>query len=146
MYHQADHRLHQVYIREYMRGRPAPGQAGTIFKLRRDPRITPLGGVLRRLGLDEIPQLVNVLKGEMSLVGPRPALDYEIAHYNAQHRLRLLVKPGITGLWQIRGRDVVDFETMITMDLDYLKRQSLLLDVQILVLTVPVLLWTYLRH
>jgi lipopolysaccharide/colanic/teichoic acid biosynthesis glycosyltransferase len=82
----------------------------------------------------------------MSLVGPRPALDYEIAHYNAQHRLRLLVKPGITGLWQIRGRDVVDFETMITMDLDYLKRQSLLLDVQILVLTVPVLLWTYLRH
>ena len=100
-----------------------------------------MGKILRRLGLDELPQLINVLNGEMSLVGPRPPLDYEVAHYSDRHMKRMDVKPGITGLWQIRGRDVVDFASMVEMDLDYIRNMSLILDLKILVLTVPSLLW-----
>ena len=117
-----------------------------LFKLRHDPRITPVGGVLRRLGLDELPQLLNVIRGDMSLVGPRPPLAYEVEHYTRRHRRRLQVKPGITGLWQVQGRDVVDFETMIDMDLEYIERQSLPLDFGIVIATVPALLWAFITH
>jgi lipopolysaccharide/colanic/teichoic acid biosynthesis glycosyltransferase len=146
MHADVDSTPHQEYFKRYLKGEKAPGEDANLFKLRHDPRITPVGGFLRRLGLDEMPQLINVIRGEMSLVGPRPPLAYEVEHYSARHRERLRVKPGITGLWQVRGRDVVDFETMIDMDLEYIERQSLPLDVGIVIATVPALLWAFIRH
>ena len=145
MYHGAGVELHREYFRLYRQGIRAPGQPRPLYKLRRDPRITPLGGILRRLALDELPQLYNVLRGDMSVVGPRPPLRYEVEHYTQRDLLRLSVKPGITGLWQVRGRDVVDFDTMITLDLEYIHRQSLALDLWILLATLPALAWTYIR-
>ncbi|MBV9279806.1 MAG: sugar transferase [Chloroflexi bacterium] len=145
MYHGADPAPHQAYFEQYRRGMAAPEQGGAVYKLRRDSRITPLGGVLRRLALDEIPQLLNVLKGDMSLVGPRPPLQYEVEQYAERDRLRLAVKPGVTGLWQVKGRDVVDFATMIDLDLEYIRRQALFLDLGIVLVTVPALVWGYLR-
>jgi len=146
MYADVDSRPHQEYFKRYLKGETAPGEDAKLFKLRHDPRITPVGSVLRRLGLDELPQLLNVIRGHMSLVGPRPPLAYEVEHYSARHRRRLLIKPGITGLWQVRGRDVVDFETMIDMDLEYIERQSLSLDLGIVLATLPALLWAYIKH
>lgn len=142
----ADPSLHRQYFEQYQQGRPAPGQKGTVFKLQRDPRITPLGGPLRRLGLDELPQLINVIKGDMSLVGPRPPLAYEVESYSAHDRLRLSVKPGLTGLWQVKGRDMVTYASMIDLDLEYVERQSLRLDLAILLTTVPALVWSCIRH
>lgn len=141
MYVGADEHTHREYFQQYLRGASAPGESSNVYKLRSDPRITPVGGLLRRLGLDELPQMINVLRGEMSLVGPRPPLHYEVAHYTARHIARLAVKPGMTGLWQIQGRDVVDFESMIDMDLEYARRQSIWLDLKILFLTGPSVLW-----
>jgi len=146
MYHGADVEPHRAYFKLYRTGARAPGQARPIYKLRRDPRITPVGGTLRRLALDELPQLYNVLRGDMSLVGPRPPLLYEVEHYTARDLRRLSVKPGITGLWQVRGRDVVDFDTMINLDLEYIQRQSLALDLWVLLATMPALAWAYIRH
>jgi lipopolysaccharide/colanic/teichoic acid biosynthesis glycosyltransferase len=106
-----------------------------IFKIRRDPRITRFGGFLRRTSLDELPNLFNVLRGEMSLVGPRPPLPREVAHYEARHMQRLAATPGITGLWQIRGRSELAFEEMVALDLEYIDRWSLWLDAAILLQT-----------
>ncbi|HYM14366.1 MAG TPA: sugar transferase [Dehalococcoidia bacterium] len=106
-----------------------------IFKIRQDPRITPLGSILRRTSIDELPNLFNVLRGEMSLVGPRPPLEREVAHYDAKHMQRLAATPGITGLWQVSGRSEVGFEEMVEMDLDYIRRWSPWLDVYILLKT-----------
>ncbi|HEV3309100.1 MAG TPA: sugar transferase [Chloroflexota bacterium] len=142
----ADPASHREYFKRYLQGESAPGEARNVFKLRRDPRITPLGGILRRLGLDELPQLLNVLAGDMSLVGPRPPLEYEVAHYTPHHMGRLAVKPGITGLWQVRGRDAVDFDSMIDMDLEYVDTMSLWLDCKILIVTVPSLVWAFVSH
>jgi len=139
MYHGASHSPHEEYFKQYLKGSPAAVEAGAVYKLRRDPRITPVGGILRRLAIDELPQLLNVVKGDMSLVGPRPPLAYEVACYSHRHMLRLQVKPGATGLWQIRGRDIVDFETMIDMDLTYIANRSLWSDIGILLATVPTL-------
>ena len=146
MYHGAGVELHREYFRLYRQGVRAPGQPRPLYKLRRDPRITPLGSTLRRLALDELPQLYNVLRGDMSVVGPRPPLRYEVEHYTQRELLRLSVKPGITGLWQVRGRDVVDFDTMITLDLEYIQRQSLALDLWILLVTFPAVICAYIRH
>jgi lipopolysaccharide/colanic/teichoic acid biosynthesis glycosyltransferase len=146
MHADVDSTPHQEYFKRYLKGETAPGADANLFKLRHDPRITPVGGMLRRLGLDELPQLLNVIRGDMSLVGPRPPLAYEVEHYTPRHRKRLLIKPGITGLWQVRGRDVVDFETMIDMDLEYIERQSLPLDLGIVIATVPALLWAFIKH
>jgi lipopolysaccharide/colanic/teichoic acid biosynthesis glycosyltransferase len=146
MYHGACVELHREYFKLYRQGARAPGQPRPLYKLRRDPRITPLGGILRRLALDELPQLYNVLRGDMSVVGPRPPLRYEVEHYTQRDLLRLSVKPGITGLWQVRGRDVVDFDTMITLDLEYIQRQSLALDLWVVLATIPALVWAYIRH
>jgi len=146
MYHGAGAEPHREYFKLYRRGARAPGQARPIYKLRRDPRITPLGGTLRRLALDEVPQLYNVLRGDMSVVGPRPPLLYEVEHYSERDLRRLSVKPGITGLWQVRGRDVVDFDTMINLDLEYIQRQSLALDLWVLLATIPAVAWAYIKH
>ncbi len=109
---------------------------GLCLKVRKDPRITPVGRVLRRLSLDELPQILNVLAGDMSLVGPRPALPEEVAAYPAHAHRRLAVLPGITGLWQVSGRADIGFDGMIDLDLDYAQRASLALDLSILVRTV----------
>ena len=137
----ASEKMHQEYILRYMNGEPAAVDAGVAtFKLTQDLRITRVGGWLRRACLDELPQLINVLKGDMSLVGPRPPIPYEVALYREKHRQRLLVPPGLTGPWQINGRDHVTFEQMVDIDLDYIQRRSLLLDTRILLLTVPAVL------
>jgi lipopolysaccharide/colanic/teichoic acid biosynthesis glycosyltransferase len=107
------------------------------FKLDDDPRVTPLGAFLRRTSLDELPQLWNVLRGEMSLVGPRPAPPREVEGYDVWHRRRLSMKPGITGLWQVTARRDDDFERRALLDLDYIDRWSLWLDVKILARTIP---------
>ena len=110
---------------------------GPVFKAPGDPRVTPIGRFLRRSSLDELPQLLNVLKGEMSLVGPRPPIPQEVEHYEPWQRRRLAMKPGITCLWQISGRSDLDFATWMELDLAYIDHWSLWLDLKILVLTMP---------
>jgi exopolysaccharide biosynthesis polyprenyl glycosylphosphotransferase len=115
---------------------------GPLFKIRDDPRITPVGRFLRRTSLDEFPQLINVLKGEMSLVGPRPPLPYEVAKYEEWHKGRLAIKPGLTGLWQVRGRSNLSFDEGVLMDLYYIENWSLRLYFQILLRTIPAVLFS----
>lgn len=114
--------------------------SGHAFKLTDDPRISRIGRLLRRTSLDELPQLWNVVRGEMSLVGPRPPLPSEVASYDVWHRRRLSMKPGMTGLWQITDRRNPDFDRWVAIDLDYIDRWSLWLDVKILVRTLPAML------
>jgi exopolysaccharide biosynthesis polyprenyl glycosylphosphotransferase len=113
---------------------------GPMFKMREDPRITRVGRFLRRTSLDEIPQILNVLRGDMSFVGPRPPLPREIPGYDEMQRRRLMVKPGITGLWQVSGRSGLTFEEMLLLDVRYIQRRSLLLDIIIMFKTVPCVL------
>jgi lipopolysaccharide/colanic/teichoic acid biosynthesis glycosyltransferase len=110
------------------------------FKMTNDPRITPIGRFLRRTSLDELPQLWNVLKGEMSLVGPRPHPFDDVAGYDDWHRRRLSMKPGITGLWQIGARTEASFDRWVAKDLEYIDRWSLWLDLRVIIATVPALL------
>ncbi|WP_169948856.1 sugar transferase [Microbispora sp. H11081] len=105
---------------------------GVLFKVRRDPRVTPLGAMLRRYSIDELPQLINVLRGDMSLVGPRPPLPEEVARYGDDVRRRLVVRPGMTGLWQVNGRSDLSWEESVRLDLRYVENWSLMLDLQIL--------------
>jgi lipopolysaccharide/colanic/teichoic acid biosynthesis glycosyltransferase len=112
-----------------------------VFKLQNDPRVTSIGRFLRKTSLDELPQFINVLHGEMTLVGPRPPLSYELAHYKEWHRGRLVVKPGLTGLWQVSGRSTVPFDEMVMLDLYYIENWSLALDMKIIARTVPVMLF-----
>ena len=113
---------------------------GPMFKLRNDPRITWLGRILRKLSLDELPQLLNVLKGEMSLVGPRPLADEEMVGDDIWREIRLSVRPGMTGLWQIMGRDSGKFSDWITYDTEYVQKRSLFMDIKILFLTITTVL------
>ena len=139
----ADEALHRRRVTGLLRpeGRGLPWQAPA-----HDSRVTRLGRLMRLSAVDELPQLVNVLKGEMSLVGPRPALPYEAEHWSVWHQQRLLVRPGLTGLWQVAGRDpashqaAVDFDGMVRLDLDYIRRRSLALDLRILGMT-PAAVW-----
>jgi len=142
MYHKSDSEVHRQYVTAYIQGQAAAQAAdGTeMYKLVHDPRITPVGHWLRRTSLDELPQLWNVLRGEMSLVGPRPPLLYEVENYNSGHLLRLAVQPGITGLWQVSGRNSTTFEEMVALDLEDIRRASLVLDLSILVKTIPVVI------
>jgi lipopolysaccharide/colanic/teichoic acid biosynthesis glycosyltransferase len=112
-------------------------QAGVLFKIRRDPRVTPVGRLLRRYSLDELPQIWNALAGSMSLVGPRPPLRSEVDRYPGDlRRRRLLVKPGITGLWQVSGRSDLSWEETVRLDLQYVENWSVLLDTTVLWKTV----------
>jgi len=111
--------------------------SGPLFKIRNDPRRTRVGRILRRLSLDEIPQLINVLRGEMSLVGPRPPVPEEWELYEPWHRRRLEVSPGLTGLWQVKGRSDLPFDEMVLLDLYYIENWSLWLDIKILLQTIP---------
>jgi len=139
MYYQSDPEIHQNYVKQFISGRQdlaQPSGHKGIFKIQDDPRITPVGQFLRRTSLDELPQFLNVLKGEMSLVGPRPPIPYEIETYELWHRRRFLeVKPGITGLWQVEGRSRTRFDDMVRLDLKYARTWSPWLDIKILLRT-----------
>ncbi|CAM3131392.1 sugar transferase [Sporolactobacillus spathodeae] len=113
--------------------------SGAMFKMKEDPRVTRIGRFLRMTSLDELPQLFNVLHGEMSLVGPRPPLPREVDEYTAYDKQRLLVKPGCTGLWQVSGRSNLDFKDMVTLDLQYIHSRSLLFDLKIAFKTIHML-------
>ncbi len=115
-------------------------RSGPVFKMRRDPRVTRAGRFLRRSSLDELPQVLNVLRGEMSLVGPRPALPREVALYTPEQEGRLSVLPGLTGLWQVSGRAKLSFEESVALDLDYIARQSVWLNLALIVRTIPAVL------
>ncbi len=111
--------------------------SGPVFKTRNDPRITAVGALLRRFSLDELPQLINVVKGDMSLVGPRPPLPEEVEDYEPWQMQRLSVTPGLTCIWQVSGRSDIPFDRWVEMDLEYIRRRSLLLDLKLLLLTIP---------
>lgn len=113
---------------------------GAMFKMKNDPRVTKVGKFIRRTSIDELPQLWNVLKGDMSLVGPRPPLEREVEKYSTHDKQRLLIKPGCTGIWQISGRNNVDFDDMVEMDIKYIKNQNILNDVKIILKTVWVMI------
>jgi lipopolysaccharide/colanic/teichoic acid biosynthesis glycosyltransferase len=139
MYTQNDPKIHQEYIKRFVQNTKDCRQGngnGTQYKLANDPRITPLGKFLRKSSLDELPQFFNVLRGEMSLVGPRPPIPYETEVYDVWHRRRFFeIKPGITGLWQVKGRSRVTFDEMVRMDIQYAREWSLSLDIKILLAT-----------
>lgn len=142
MYVNADEAIHRNAVKLYMNGMTlSNGASGNTHKLADDPRITRVGKVIRKLSIDELPQFINVLRGEMSLVGPRPPLPYEVEDYSIHARLRLCGKPGLTGLWQVYGRSRVTFAEMVDLDIEYLRRQSILQDLKLIVLTVPVMLF-----
>ncbi|RMH59192.1 MAG: sugar transferase [Zetaproteobacteria bacterium] len=113
---------------------------GVLFKMKNDPRVTRVGRVIRKYSIDELPQLFNVLKGDMSLVGPRPALPSEVAKYSVRDRMRLEVRPGLTCLWQIGGRSDIDFEGQVRLDVQYIREQGFWNDVKILLKTIPAVL------
>jgi lipopolysaccharide/colanic/teichoic acid biosynthesis glycosyltransferase len=137
MYVNNDHSVHREFVTKLInKEERADLKSDTVYKLTSDKRITPIGKFLRKTSLDELPQFFNVLCGDMSLVGPRPPIPYELAAYQTWHRRRLLeVKPGITGLWQVTGRSTVDFDEMVRLDLRYATSWSPWLDVKILLRT-----------
>jgi lipopolysaccharide/colanic/teichoic acid biosynthesis glycosyltransferase len=167
MYVNSDERLHQLAYEQFLRGERSNGKVdGTLVadgergedarqdtatpasvackprraRVARDPRVTPLGHLLRQCSIDELPQFFNVLRGDMSLVGPRPPIPYEVSLYDSWHLRRLDTLPGITGIWQVRGRSRVSFEEMVQMDLEYIQKQSFWYDVKLLFLTIPAVL------
>jgi lipopolysaccharide/colanic/teichoic acid biosynthesis glycosyltransferase len=141
MYVHCDEAVHREYVTGMFGGEDLfQGGATTLFKLEHDPRITRVGSFLRRTSLDELPQLLNVLRGDMSLVGPRPAMPWEVALYLPRHRERFRVKPGITGLWQVRGRSRLSWPRALELDVEYVRRRTFALDLWILVMTLPAVL------
>jgi exopolysaccharide biosynthesis polyprenyl glycosylphosphotransferase len=140
MYVNNDASEHKAYVKKLIAGsaqsQPSNGNGNGVYKLTKDSRITRIGSFLRRTSLDELPQFINVLKGEMSLVGPRPAIAYEVEAYDIWHRRRVLeAKPGITGLWQVNGRSRIKFDDMVRLDLRYAKTWSPWMDLKILMRT-----------
>lgn len=137
----ASHDIHRAFVLNLIAGEAPRDQDGTpLFKLREDDRVTRVGRMLRKTSLDELPQLYNVLRGEMSLVGPRPPIPYEVDHYPPHWLARFAVKPGVTGLWQVEGRSNVPLEEMVALDVEYVRRRSFWLNVWILLRTVPAVL------
>ena len=144
MVHNSDDTIHRQFAAMFINGDEggcaASNSGEKVFKLKRDPRITPIGAFLRRTSLDELPQLLNILKGDMSLVGPRPPIAYEIENYQPWHMERLKAVPGLTGLWQVSGRSSVSFDEMVRLDIRYINEWSLWLDLAIIAKTFPVVL------
>lgn len=143
----ADPKLHQEYMEAYIAGdekRMAELQPNmklkSTFKLTGDPRVTRIGAYLRKTSLDELPQLWNVFQGNMSLVGPRPPIPYEVEMYTPEHMQRLAAAPGITGLWQVSGRADTGFEEMVELDMKYIEQRNIWLDIKIILLTAPAVL------
>jgi lipopolysaccharide/colanic/teichoic acid biosynthesis glycosyltransferase len=134
----ADERLHREYVRALISGDgdDVPVGGANLYKLAFDDRVTALGRLLRRFSIDELPQLWNVLRGDMSLVGPRPVIQYEVEQYPPWYCERFVVKPGLTGLWQVSGRNEKTYDEMVRLDIEYVRRRRLWLDLRILVKTV----------
>lgn len=134
-----DDSIHRQFIKDFIADRieaDGSGHEQVVYKIQRDPRLTPIGNFLRKTSLDELPQFFNVLKGDMSLVGPRPPIPYEVVNYELWHRCRILAqKPGITGLWQVTGRSQTTFDGMVRLDLRYDRMWSLWLDVKLILAT-----------
>lgn len=112
---------------------------GPVFKIKEDPRITRVGKFIRKTSIDELPQLFNILRGDMSIVGPRPAIPHEVAEYSHYHKQRLLVKPGLTCIWQVSGRNSIGFDEWMEMDLEYIEKRDLWMDIKLIFKTVGVL-------
>ena len=140
MHVNCDDALHRQAIEKFMNGGMLTGNTTRSYKLEGDPRITRVGRFLRKTSLDEVPQFWNVLRGEMTLVGPRPPIPYEVTNYSMYHWLRLSGKPGLTGIWQVYGRSRVTFQEMVEMDITYLQQQSIWQDLKLIMLTVLVML------
>jgi len=144
MYDGSPSDIHQEYVRKLLTDdQPPVGGPGGLYKLEDDARITPIGRLLRRTSLDELPQLFNVIRGEMSLVGPRPALAWEAELMAPAHAHRFLALPGLTGLWQVSGRSRLTMRQALDLDVEYVRRQSLLFDLGILLKTIPVVFSTH---
>lgn len=143
MYMENDPKFHKRFAREWIydteKSKQEDGE-NVVHKLTADPRITPVGRLLRKFSVDELPQLFNVLKGDMSMVGPRPPLSYEVSLYRNWHMRRLDVMPGLTGLWQVSGRNLLSFEEMVRLDLQYIENWTVWLELKILLKTVWVVL------
>jgi len=135
---QGDDTHHRAWLREFVL-RDSPYSGGD-YKVRSDPRVTDVGKFLRRTSLDEVPQLLNVLRGDMSIVGPRPPIEYEYGLYDDRSKRRLAVKPGITGLYQVSARSRVPFSEMLKLDLEYIERRSIWLDLKIMLATPVVMI------
>ena len=132
MYKDAEERLEEIqHLNE---------QTGPAFKIKDDPRITKVGRFIRKTSLDELPQLFNVLKGDMSLVGPRPAIPREVEKYTPYQKQRLFVKPGLTCIWQVSGRNNIEFDEWVELDIKYIKERNLWLDLKLILMTIPALL------
>ncbi len=144
MKHKSDDAIHRQFAAMFIngdeRGCTQSNSGEKVYKLKKDPRVTLIGSFLRRTSLDELPQLFNIIKGDMSLVGPRPPIAYEIENYLPWHMERLKAVPGLTGLWQVSGRSSVSFDEMVRLDIEYINRWSLWFDFSILVKTIPVVL------
>jgi lipopolysaccharide/colanic/teichoic acid biosynthesis glycosyltransferase len=141
MYLDNDDTVHRAYVRAMLTGQAAPADPERgIYKLTGDPRVTRIGRFLRRTSLDELPQLINVLRGQMSLVGPRPVLPWEAELFEPRHRLRFAVKPGMTGPWQVSGRSVLTMQQALDLDVSYVRRRSMVLDLVTLLRTIVVVL------
>jgi lipopolysaccharide/colanic/teichoic acid biosynthesis glycosyltransferase len=142
MYVDSDDSFHRESIKQYMNGAALNDKvnADNLYKLVDDPRVTGIGRFIRKFSIDELPQFINVFRGEMTLVGPRPPLPYEVEEYDSHHWIRLSGKPGLTGTWQVYGRSRVPFQTMVEMDIEYLGEQSILQDLKLIALTLPVML------
>jgi lipopolysaccharide/colanic/teichoic acid biosynthesis glycosyltransferase len=144
MYVNSDDSIHRNAVVKYMNGQEMNvGTATAVkfqFKLSDDPRVTRVGRFIRKTSIDELPQFFNVLRGEMTLVGPRPPLSYEVEYYTPYQWLRLSGKPGLTGIWQVYGRSRVGFQNMVDMDIEYLLHQSFWEDLKLIALTVPVMI------
>ncbi|MBE7415051.1 MAG: sugar transferase [Deltaproteobacteria bacterium] len=138
MYEGVDDKTHSEYVKRLIREDRAysEGAGRAVYKIQDDPRVTPIGKFLRKTSLDELPQFLNVLGGDMSLVGPRPPIPYELESYGAWHWRRVIeAKPGITGLWQVMGRSMKSYNDMVRLDLRYIEEWSLWLDIKIILLT-----------
>jgi lipopolysaccharide/colanic/teichoic acid biosynthesis glycosyltransferase len=133
-----DSAFRDLTVRE-LRGEAGPGRDG-MFRLENDPRVLPVGRLLRRYSIDELPQLINILRGEMSLVGPRPSLPWEVELYTPEQQRRHQCLPGLTGLWQVSGRNRLSVQQMLELDLTYVEQRSLRLDLKILWKTLPAVL------
>jgi exopolysaccharide biosynthesis polyprenyl glycosylphosphotransferase len=143
MRHQSDDAIHRQFAAMFINGdaRGCRANKGAkVYKLTDDPRVTMIGRWLRKTSLDELPQLFNIIRGEMSFVGPRPPIAYETEHYQSWHYERLKVTPGLTGLWQVSGRSNVPFDEMVRLDLHYINNWSLAMDLRIVARTLPVVL------
>jgi lipopolysaccharide/colanic/teichoic acid biosynthesis glycosyltransferase len=143
MYVSHDDSKYHAYLRKYVNGQSSSwlenGQ--DVYELVHDPRVTRVGYFIRRTFIDELPQLINILKGEMSFIGPRPDIPFAVNMYQEHHKIRLLTKPGLTGLWQVSGRRRLTFDEMVKMDVDYIERQSPSLDLKISILTLREMLF-----